>query len=212
MKIINKDSKIYNAMGWFGIVIAAAFILINLGVYIQIQNFAKEYNADEIQYGLFENNEYPATPNADQFGAGERIDYVASIVKFYRDGEDIVLSDQLFYEFNDLNVRVESYVWSYSLLITLILVFSFFGFMAAVQSHQFAHAHILGAIMFIVNMGLEIKIVLHWFYTPFAFILLMTYIYLIARTRFCDYDENLFTGIFYNKDLKKGSEEMVNAK
>jgi hypothetical protein len=197
MKIINKDNKIYAALGWYGVVLAVAFVLINVGTLLEINHFAEKYDVDEIKYGYFLNTEYDNYPNADPLGgSGERIDYDPSIVKFYRDGEDVVITEELYYEFSDMSTQLISYQQSYLLLCTLLLVGSTLSLMGALQTRQFAHAHILGAMIFFIVILLDVRFVLNWVYSPVVLILIMTYIYLIARTRFCDYDESLLTGIF----------------
>ncbi len=197
MKIINRDNKIYAVFGWFGVVLAVAFILMNAGMLLEINHFADKYDVDEVKYGYFLNTEYENFPNADPLGgAGERIDYDPSIVKFYRDGEDVVIADELYYEFSDMGTQLVSYQQSFLLLCTILLVGSVLSLVGALQSRQFAHAHILGAMIFFIVIVFDLRIVLNWVYSPVVLILIMTYIYLIARTRFCDYDESLLTGIF----------------
>lgn len=197
MKIINKDNKIYAAFGWFAIVLAVTFVLINVGTLIEINKFADKYDVDEIEYGFFQNKEYDNYPNADALGGlGERIDYYPSVVKFYKNGEDVVSSEELYFEFNAMSTQVVTYYQGFVLLCTILMVASTLSLMGSMQNRHFVHAHILGAALFFAVMVPDLRIVLNGVLSPVVIILILTYIYLIARTRFCDYDESLLTGIF----------------
>jgi len=192
--MINKDLVIYKILGVLGICLVVGFILLNVASYQSIYSFKKTHNVDEVVYGRFQNEEY-STSYISGVRSGTP-EYYESIVKFYRDGKDVVIDESLYVEYNEMSYNIKNWLYSFTIFATLTLFTSGVGVLVTFRIRHFKHGHYIGALLSIIIIFKDLMIILNPAVTTVVLVMSVAYVYFMARTRFYDYDESGLTGIF----------------
>ncbi len=195
--MFNKDYKIYKIFGIVVSLVLVLFISLNVASYLKIQGFAKAHQVDEIKYGRFANDEYETNYISHTMAGNPQ--YSQSIVKFYRNGEDVVITDQAYVSFNDMNDDIISWYLSYAVSTTIVLVFSLLGLLSNLRLQHFSHGHLFGLIAAILSIFLEISVFMNPIVTTLIIISLVSSVYFYSKSRFYDFNENKWLGIFKYK-------------
>jgi|GEM_PF-3203211 len=200
--MFNKRYLAYRIFGGISIVLLVFFIIINILTYVSYYNFAKEFGADRVEFGYYDNSDYP---KQYLFVADEttEIFYEESGVRFYEENVDIIVRDTLYVEYNNLNIEVARWSHTFTRMGVLLFIASFIVFLHTLRYRHFSHGCIAVIIVSIIVVFEHQKYILNPVLTTTIIIALASSIYFYKKMRFFDYTESRLLSIFSKRDYQR---------
>lgn len=199
-EVMKSPDKMYRSLAYYIVVVAVVFLGFNFWINKDVQSFARKHHVDHIEYGVFTQLDYPTKSRTNEFGFTQSYEYGVSIAKFYRDGQDVVLTDELYEEFSDFTRSTANIVETFYLLLAIMFVFCALSLLRALFSRHTSHGFVLGIAVYLLFIIFDLRFFINPVNTPLFLMLLMAIVILIYRTRFIDYSENLFTAVLSRKE------------
>jgi|GEM_PF-3355926 len=198
-EVMTSPDKMYRSLAYYVIVVAFVFLGFNFWINKDVQDFARKHHVDHIEYGVFNQHDYPTKARTNEFGFTQSYTYGVSIAKFYRDGQDVVLTDELYEEFSDFTSSTANIVETFYLMLALMFVFCTFNLIRALLNRHTSHGFVLGIAVYLLFIVFDLRFFINPVNTPIFILLLTAIVVLVYRTRFIDYSENLFSAVLRRK-------------
>lgn len=172
--------KFKNFMAIFFVIFAIIFAVMNLAIYKKGMNFANEHNAAKVEIGYCE-----FEPSVE---FGSFIYPYPSFFKYFdEDGNDLIVRDSLFIEYDNMNQITYNWYESFKVFTVLVSILGTALFIHCLLKRIEGYGFLL---MSIISLSL-------FFYTSYmldvlAIVYSLTFLlsaYLVYRTKYIDYNK-----------------------